>query len=1155
MKILRRPEIIIKFHLFFLFIIFAALSIASININGLNNRIKQLSFINFLRFNKIDIIFLQEHNLRSEESIIPELSDHYIVILNLSIAHKGGTGIIINKDLNVRIKNCEKSANSRIISLNIDLYNNPLHLINIYAPAGSTRERDDFFKEDLPYYLRNSLENSVLGGDFNCILHPRDSTSKSTHICKSLNNIFKDLSLKDVWWLCNRDVEHTFVRNNYGSRLDRIYAKSLVNCINNVYLKHTNISDHSCIIINLSISNMPKIGKYYWKMNSTLLDDINIKNDFSIEWSRMKFLITRYDSINDWWSLYAKRHIKQFFIKKGKQMNQKKYGMLNYLEFCLNRLYNKNNIEQRIEYDQVKYLKDRITGIKDNILQGVKVRSRIEEQLVGETVSTFLIKKQAQIKEKQFISEVKSEANIIDNLNEGILLNNKDMIEFYIRKYYEKLYNDEPVNENDQAYFLNLIENKLCNQDKVTLASAITDQEIFNAVKGLNPNKAPGIDGIPIEFYQKFWDIIKFEMITIIKNIITGKLLQNHQKKAIITLLPKGGDPTLLKTWRPISLICSDVKIISKILANRIKPVLKNIISPDQYCVNGKTISECNSKLRDSLYYYGKNKSSGAVINLDWEKAFDRVNWSFLIKVMEKMGFPDMIIKWVLVMHTNLQSICMINGNLTSPFNIKRGVRQGCPMSMIYYVLFQEPLYIALEKSRKITPPMLPLSQTKKLGYADDSSILVQNDEGFTETFQLVEKFQNASNAKLNLNKTKVYGFGSWSNRINWPIIGLQIEQNYFTTLGITFSCNYNLALNTTWTRVINKIKNRIPLIRNNFYTINQKSCIVNSLLLSKIWYVAHVYPLPVKFSDQIDTLVSDFIWKPRYHPISKVVLQNPRSKGGIGLLDHLIKARCIFAATVMKLFINSSNSDIIKYFMIKKLNPMPEFRNNSLIIDRRYSNFSTPYYEYSIDIIRQCTQIRNFPSISSKNMYTLLKKDTKPRVENLYPNFEWNVIWNNVQFKYINIYDRHIVYKFLHEILTNNHRLFTMRRRDSPVCNTCGVSETNVHMFIYCFKVQDCLSFLHKLIFYLCNLNTGGNILRYFFMYFPKINKKIQNTLCIIMSSYISCVWANRECQDNVLYRFRAKVIKEQNNHMLILDNKVNDIFTENYCNILRNL
>ena len=209
--------------MFSLFNFFAALFIASLNINGLNNKIKQLSLIIFLRFNKIDILFLQEHNLRSDECIIPELSDHYIVILNLAIAHKGGTGIIINKNLNVRIKNCEKSASSRIISLNIDLYNNPLHLINIYAPAGSTRERDDFFKEDLPYYLRNSLDNSILGGDFNCILHPRDSTSKSTHICKSLNNIFKDLSMKDVWWLCNRDVEHTFVRYDYGSRLDQMY--------------------------------------------------------------------------------------------------------------------------------------------------------------------------------------------------------------------------------------------------------------------------------------------------------------------------------------------------------------------------------------------------------------------------------------------------------------------------------------------------------------------------------------------------------------------------------------------------------------------------------------------------------------------------------------------------------------------------------------------------------------------------------------------------------------------------------------------------------------------------------------------------------------------------------------------------------------------
>ena len=158
---------------------------------------------------------------------------------------------------------------------------------------------------------------------------------------------------------------------------------------------------------------------------------------------------------------------------------------------------------------------------------------------------------------------------------------------------------------------------------------------------------------------------------------------------------------------------------------------MPEIICENQHCINGRTITNCTTEIRDILYYYGEKESTGAVINLDWEKAFDRVNWVFLIKVMKRIGFPEFIINWVITMHTNLQSVCMINGNITVPFDIRRGVRQGCPMSMLYYVIFQDPLYRAFHLSSKIIPPGLPQKQVKYTGYADDTSIFVKNDEGF----------------------------------------------------------------------------------------------------------------------------------------------------------------------------------------------------------------------------------------------------------------------------------------------------------------------------------------------------------------------------------------------------------------------------------------
>ena len=735
----------------------------------------------------------------------------------------------------------------------------------------------------------------------------------------------------------------------------------------------------------------------------------------------------------------------------------------------------------------------------------------------------------------------------MDILGKGIILDNKDTIETYINRYYEKLYREEPYDESIQNEFLELISNKLSDTDIELLGKDITEDEIYTAVQNLNINKAPGIDGIPVEFYQKYWNIIKVVFVQIVENIVKGTLLINNQKKAIITLLPKGGDLNLLKSWRPISLICCDVKVVSKILANRIKPLLIDLISENQHCVNGRTITSCNTQLRDILYYYGENCSSGAIINLDWEKAFDRVNWVFLINIMKRLGFPDFIIKWVLTLHTNIQSVCMINGNITIPFDIKRGVRQGCPMSMIFYVLFQEPLYLAIKYSTKIIPPLLPSKQLNNIGYADDSTIIVKDDEGFVETFEIIKKFVKASNSKLNIQKTKVYGFGLWEKRLNWPIADLKVEVDYFKTLGITFSCNYNLALNNTWSQITTKIKNRIPLIRGNFYTLYQKSNIINSLLLSKVWYAAHVYPLPIEYSKQITTEIISFIWKPNYNPISRNVLYNPKIKGGIGLIDVLLKAKSIFIATIIKSFIGSRKCDIIQYYMALRLNSLFGIR----MLPSKFCYNTTPYYEYSMDTIRKCYQSKKNPNVKSKEIYCMIFKVTEPRIEKMYLNFKWNFIWKKINFKYMNIYDRHIVYKYIHEILPNNKKLYNAGTKLSPNCDVCDLEETNIHMFLYCCKVQECAKVIYRLMFYFCNFNFEGTLLKLLFFEFPNIDKKIQNTICIIISSYISCIWFNRENPNYLLYKFKAKIIKEQKLHKVILKEKMQDIFTENYCNL----
>ena len=1121
--------------------------ISTLNINGLNNNNKQLQLIDFMKKNFIDILLLQEHNIRDPNAVNKDLDDFCYISLNCAVCSKGGTAILINKKLPFVVLSEEKSADSRIISMKIKIYDQLIHLINVYAHSGKekTPEREIFFQNEFTYYLRNSLENTFIGGDWNCVLSDRDTTSDNIVFSKALLNTVRNLNLRDAWHLKHRQIEFTYVRNNYGSRIDRVYVKDMANCISNIKVTHVNFSDHSCVQTSLNLPDIPKKGKGYWKMNTSLLDKEGVKEKFKKEWVKMGSVKNRYDNLNEWWDLYAKKEIKKFFVKEGKKEMAMKYGLIEYLEFALNELYNNINLTGNLQYEEVKRLKDRIDELKNEILEGVKIRARLNEQVEGERVSAYLIKQQTKVKSKQMINSLKSEENIMDNLGSNVTLKGKDSINLYVEKYFEKLYQKEGSNMEYQEWFLHFVNKSLTENEINKLKENVTGREIFKAINDMNVNKAPGLDGIPIEFYLKFWDIIKDELIEIVTNIVNGTLLNESQRKAIITLIPKdGGDLSLLKSWRPVSLICCDIKIVAKVLAMRLKPLMYSLLSENQFCIEGRSIINCNTEIRDILYYSGSNNLNGAVINIDWEKAFDRVDWEFLRKVLVKMKFPNFILKWIETLYTNIESVVLINGHFTKSFYIKRGVRQGCPLSMLLFVIFQNPLYIAFE--RNIGPMKINNKGIVQKGYADDTNIFTDSDEKFLEIFKILNLFELATNSKLNLRKTTVYGFGRWKGRTNWPIPELKIEVDYFSTLGIVFSENYDRAIEVMWYKVYNKIKNRIPMMANRFFTIYQKAALVNSLLSSKLWYISHVYPLPMKFSTLINKEIFHFLWGSNSNPIKREVLYNKKVNGGIGLLSISQKSKSILVCTVIKQFLLSDREDLIRYYLANRIGEVFDIIN----APRRTSRINAPYFEFPVDTIKKCRWHRKFPNLTSKDIYDVIVPHCKPNIECLYPNFDWKNIWLQLNFRYINVQDRNVLFKFMYEILPTNKRLNQIRLRDSPMCETCNVEDSNIHKFYYCSLVQECIVMIRKLIFYICGVNIES-LIKVLMLDIPKINKRNVNSLCIIISSYIACVWFNREKMDTIKYCYKAKFIKDHRMNMKILGTKAFKVFSDNYCNL----
>ena len=182
----------------------------------------------------------------------------------------------------------------------------------------------------------------------------------------------------------------------------------------------------------------------------------------------------------------------------------------------------------------------------------------------------------------------------------------------------------------------------------------------------MNNNKSPGEDGLPKEFYSKFQNLIIPQLTELINNITLSNRLPQSQNNAIVTLFFKKNDHRLLKNWRPVSLLNVDYKIMSKVLSNRLKSIMQDIIPDTQKCgVPGRTIDDIIQTLDIITDYYDVNeKEGGALICVDQEKAFDRVNHKYLFQILDKLGIRGNFLNLIKSMYKNATCQVNINGLL-----------------------------------------------------------------------------------------------------------------------------------------------------------------------------------------------------------------------------------------------------------------------------------------------------------------------------------------------------------------------------------------------------------------------------------------------------------------------------------------------------------
>lgn len=236
--------------------------------------------------------------------------------------------------------------------------------------------------------------------------------------------------------------------------------------------------------------------------------------------------------------------------------------------------------------------------------------------------------------------------------------------------------------ESIENFFSDLNLPTLSTEAKQFLGKEITLEEINEVISQLPNNKSAGPGGLSAEFYKKFRDNLVPMIQRLIKDVITHNKYPPTMYQVNIILIPKPGrDKQQMSSYRPVSLISIESKIRSKILANRLKTYICSIIHQDQTGFMPNRHIYFNLRRLFNIIYHKKN-SKACVISLDAQRAFDQLEWKYMIVVLKKFGFGPEFIKWIETMYTHPVASVITNQFNSKSFKLSHGTRQGCPLSL-----------------------------------------------------------------------------------------------------------------------------------------------------------------------------------------------------------------------------------------------------------------------------------------------------------------------------------------------------------------------------------------------------------------------------------------------------------------------------------------
>uniref|UniRef100_A0A803NKP6 Reverse transcriptase domain-containing protein n=1 Tax=Cannabis sativa TaxID=3483 RepID=A0A803NKP6_CANSA len=412
----------------------------------------------------------------------------------------------------------------------------------------------------------------------------------------------------------------------------------------------------------------------------------------------------------------------------------------------------------------------------------------------------------------------------------------------------------------------------------------------------MHPLKSPGPDGFSGIFFRKYWPTVGGQVCKMVQEFFSSGILPPALNHTFICLIPKSDNANTFDRFRPISLCNFGYKIISRILTDRLKKILDRLISPHQSAfIPGRWIAECSVLAQEVLHAMKNKKGKRGVmaIKTDLSKAYDRLEWKFIHKVLQANRFSNKVISLNMSCVSSVSFTILLNGAPLAPFNPNQGLRQGDPLSPFLFILCSEVLTKMLSKAEKdnnlcgikISRNATPISH---LFYADDAIYFCQaTEKNASSIMSILKQYEEWSGQKINKEKSGVV-FSPNTKNLLMEIIGmpkLNAKEKY---LGNPFFFTANRRNDFQFLR--QKVLNRIEGWKAKCLWQAGRTTLVSAVLQSIPTYFMATSLVPQTLCEELDKLLAKFWWigprsdKQRYCGLKGWgSLCQPKCCGGLG--------------------------------------------------------------------------------------------------------------------------------------------------------------------------------------------------------------------------------------------------------------------------------